>query len=284
MRFLRCLVIAALVVTPAIASAAVPLNAGLYYDPFTITVGETSKMTLEIANPNDVAAEGLAVSDDYPSGIFNANPANATSTCGGTVSAAAGSSSFSFSGGSLAAHASCVITVDVLGAQGLWVNALVPGSVTSTTVPSNATFSTALLIVNPVAPVVRPVGVSMAFAPASIGSGKTSTLSIVLANPNGSAMTGVAFATEYPAALINTPDGARSSCGGTAVAKPGSRTLAFSGGSIPANGRCTVDVAIRGSAPGSYAVALPAGAVTSGNYPASASAASATLTVSPAMK
>jgi hypothetical protein len=276
MSFLRCLLVA-LVLTPAIAQGAVPLEAGLYFQPLTINVGETSAMTIEITNPNDVAATALAVSDSYPGGIFNASPANTTSTCGGTVNAPAGSA-FTFSGGSLAAHSTCVITVDVLGAQGFWVNALDPGSVTSSSVPANATFSTALLIVN--APATQGPGVAMAFTPASIHSGKTATLSIVLTNPNGNAMTGVAFAAEYPPALINTPDGATSSCGGTAVTKPGSRTLTFSGGAIPAGGTCGVEVVLRGSTPGTYTVTLPAGSVTTATHPASAQGATAALTVS----
>ena len=279
MNFRRALMIAVLVLTPALAFAAVPLEAGLSFQPMTIPVGGTSVMTVEITNPNDVTAAALAAADLYPGGIFNsATPA--TTTCGGSINAPAGSNSFSFSGGSLAAHSTCALAITVNAAQGLWVNALDPGSVTSSSVPANAFFSTALLIVNGGPPPASGPGVSMSFAPAAIHSGKTTTLSIVLTNANASAMTGLAFATEYPSALINTPDGGSSSCGGTVAAKPGSRTLAFSGGSIPANGRCTVDVVIRGSSPGTFSVALPAGAVTSSSHPASTAGASATVTVS----
>src|ERR1044071_4049483 len=279
MNFLRSLMVGALFLTPAIAQAASPLEAGLNFQPMTIPVGGTSVMSVEISNPNDIAATALAASDLYPGGIFNA-AAPAATTCGGTISAPAGSSTFSFSGGSLAAHATCVLSITVTASQGLWVNALDPGSVTSSSVPANAFFSTALLIVNGGPPPASGPGVSMSFAPAAIHSGKTTTLSIVLTNANASAMNGVDFATEYPSALINTPDGGSSSCGGTVAAKPGSRTLTFSGGTIPANGRCTVDVVIRGSSPGTYTVALPAGAVTSSGYPASAAGASATVAVS----
>lgn len=278
MNFLRSLMLGALVLTPAIAEAASSLEAGLSFQPMTIQVGGTSVMSVEISNPNDIAATGLAAADLYPGGIFNA-ATPATSTCGGSINAPAGSSTFSFSGGSLAAHATCVLSISITASQGLWVNALDPGSVTSSSVPANASFSSALLIVNGGPPPSSGPGVSMSFTPASIHSGKTTTLSIVLTNANASAMTGVAFATDYPSALINTPDGGSSSCGGTVDTKPGSRTLAFSGGTIPAKGKCTIDVVIRGSSPGTYSVALPAGAVTSGNYPASAAGASATVSV-----
>lgn len=269
MSFRRFVLLAVLVAATPIARAAVPLDAGLSFQPMTISAGGTSVMTIEITNPNDVTATGLAVSDTYPSGIFNASPAGATTTCGGSVNALPGSSSFSFSGGSLAAHATCVIGINVMGAAGLWVNALDPGSVTSTSVPSNATFSTSLLIVNggppPPPPPPQPVSVAASFTPASIHAGKTTTLSIAFTNPNATAMSIAAFTAEYPSALINTPAGGTSTCGGSVDTKPGSRMLSFSGGSVPANGTCRIDVIIRGSSPGTYTV--------------TAKGASATLTV-----
>jgi hypothetical protein len=279
MRFRRYLLGVALFLLPVVALAANPLEAGLSFQPMTINVGGTSSMSIEITNPNAIAATNLAAADIYPGGIINAALPNATTTCGGTLTAPAGSTSFTFSGGSLAANSTCVLTITIIGSQGLWVNALDPGSVTSSSVPANAFFSTALLIVNDAAPVKKAPGVSMTMSPAAIHAGKTTTLSIALKNPNGGAMTGVAFATEYPSALINTPEGGTSSCGGTVAAKPGSRTLEFSGGTIPANGTCTVNVVIRGSSPGTYTVALPAGSVTSSSHPASTQAASATVTV-----
>jgi len=267
--FARTLFLAAAIVMPAIARAADPLVASLSFQPDTIPTGATSMMVLEITNPNPIAATGLAASDFYPGGIFNASPASATTTCGGTVTAAAGDHFFFFSGGSLAASSTCVIAVDVTGFGGLWVNAIDPGTVTSTSVPANNFFSTALLIFTdpPPPPPPSAPNMTMAFTPSSIHAGKTSTLSIVLKNPNAAAFSGVSFTAEYPEALINTPSGAMSSCGGTVIAKPGSRTLAFSGGTVPGRGTCSVDVIIRGSSPGAHTVALSAGA-------------SATLTVS----
>lgn len=279
----RSLLISVLVLSPSVLYAANPLEVGLSFSPMTINVGDTSLMSVEITNPNDIAATNLAAADIYPGGMINAALPNATTTCGGTLNAPAGGTSFTFSGGTLAANSTCVLAITIIGSQGLWVNAIDEGSVTSSSVPANAFFSTALLIVNggPPPPTVKKApGVSMTSSPAAIHSGKTTTLSIALTNANSSAITGVAFATEYPSALINTPEGATSSCGGSVVTKPGSRTLSFSGGSIPANGRCSVDVVIRGSSPGTYTAALPAGAVTSSSHPASTAGASATITVS----
>lgn len=257
--FVRCSFLAAVIALPGVARAAEPLVASLSFQPGTIPAGATSVMLLEITNPNAIAATGLAVSDGYPSGIFNASAGSAATTCGGIVTAAAGGHSFSFSGGSVPANSTCAIAVDVTGFGGLWVNAIDPGSVTSTSVPANAFFTTALLIITTEPPPPAEPEVTMAFTPSSIHSGKTSTLSIVFTNRNTTPFSGVSFSTEYPQALINTPEGATSTCGGTVVAKPGSRTLTFSGGSVPARGSCRVDVVIRGSSPGTYTVALPAG-------------------------
>lgn len=71
-------------------------------------------------------------------------------------------------------------------------------------------------------------------------------------------------------------------CGGTATALPGGSTLTLSGGSIPANGSCSVSVSVVPGNEGSSVNTLPAGSVTSANAPPSAAAASATLTVSAA--
>lgn len=259
MKFRQLLPLLLLVAGPIIANAAVPLEAGLSFQPMTISVGGTSVMSIEISNPNDIAASGLAVRDVYPGGVFNASPVTVSSTCDGTFTAAAGASSFSFSGGTLAARSTCILAVGVSAAQGLWVNALDPGSVTSVSVPANAFFSTALLIVDggPVPPPPpKPLSVAASFTPSSIHAGKTTTLSIAFTNPNAAAKSIPSLITDYPSALINTPEGARSGCGGTATAKPGSRTLDFSGGTVPANSTCRVDVVIRGSSPGEYVVTV----------------------------
>jgi hypothetical protein len=275
-RSARALSVLLLVVFPAIAHAADPLQAALSFDPMTISVGATSVMSIEITNPNAIGATGLAVSDVYPAGIFNASPAHATTTCGGTVNATAGASSFTMSGGTLAAQSTCVIAIDVTGAQGMWVNALDPGTVTSGSVPANAFFSTALLIVEAGQPSAPEV--TLTFTPNAIHAGKTTTLSFAISNPSASAMRDLAFGTEVPQALINSGV-ARSTCGGSIVAKPGSRTITLTGGSIAAGGTCSVEVGIRGTVPGSYAVVLPAGAVSAAGLPSSDADASAVLLV-----
>ena len=59
--------------------------------PPPIISGSTSTLTLPIDNTaNTVPLTTLALSDTYPAAITNATPANASTTCGGTVTAADG--------------------------------------------------------------------------------------------------------------------------------------------------------------------------------------------------
>ena len=84
------------------------------FGPNPITAGGTSTLTLTIDNSaNGVALTALALLDTYPVAISNATTPNVTNTCGGTVTALAGTGSVNLSGGSVAANGSCTVTVDV---------------------------------------------------------------------------------------------------------------------------------------------------------------------------
>lgn len=85
--------------------------------------GAPSVAQIELTNNNFSALAGLAFSDSLPAGLRVADPANATTTCGGSVSANPGDTSFSLSGGSLPARAGtspfspgqCSVRVNVVG-------------------------------------------------------------------------------------------------------------------------------------------------------------------------
>jgi large repetitive protein len=127
-------------------------------------------------------------------------------------------------------------------------------------------------------PPLTPPSVSKSFSPASIVAGGTSRLTITLSNANAEAITGVAFTDTYPAGLTtDTPDNITTTCGGTASSTASSVSL--TGGTIPANGSCTVAIDVTAAADGSYVNSIPAGAVTSSNA-GSNTAASNTATLS----
>ena len=84
--------------------------------------GDTTVLSFTITNPNaGVPLTGIAFTDTLPSGLVVSSPANLTANCGGVTVAT--STSISLSGGSLAAGASCTISVNVTAAQlGVQIN------------------------------------------------------------------------------------------------------------------------------------------------------------------
>jgi len=114
------------------------------------------------------------------------------------------------------------------------------------------------------------------FAPSTITEGAASLLTVALTNPTAFAVTGVSFTDTYPSGMVNTAAaGGASSCGGTVTAANGGSSLALSGGTIPANGSCTVTVNVTSATAGSYSNSTGTVTHDSGTIPA----ASATLTV-----
>ncbi|MEM7358797.1 MAG: thrombospondin type 3 repeat-containing protein [Pseudomonadota bacterium] len=89
------------------------------------TSGVVVTLTFTIDNSaSALAANDLDFNDVVPAAIVVATPSNAASTCtGGTLTADPGTSSISYTGGSLAAGATCTITVDTVSiTPGLHVN------------------------------------------------------------------------------------------------------------------------------------------------------------------
>ena len=108
----------------AITSTSVP-GFSKSFEPNSMDTGAISTLTLTIDNTaNAVAATGLAFTDNLPPDVAVATPANGSTTCtGGALTAAAGTSVITYSGGMVAAGASCTITVDVTSATaGMHVN------------------------------------------------------------------------------------------------------------------------------------------------------------------
>ena len=90
------------------------------------------------------------------------------------------------------------------------------------------------------------------------------------------AVTGVAFTDTYPSGLVNTASAnGATTCGGTVTAANNGNSVWLSGGTIPANGSCTVTVNVTAALAGSYLNSTGPIAASSGAIPA----VSATLTV-----
>lgn len=83
------------------------------FSPPTILANGTSLLTFVITNPSNGTLTGLAFTDNFPAGGLRvAATPNISNTCSGTIAGGSpGSTVFSLSGGTLAANASCTISV-----------------------------------------------------------------------------------------------------------------------------------------------------------------------------
>jgi uncharacterized repeat protein (TIGR01451 family) len=236
--------------TVLIAGSTLPPSIAKAFSPTSIPVGGVSTLTFTITNPNaGTVLTGVAFTDTFPAGLEVAATPNASASpgCGSpTFAPAAGNTSVSFSGGTIAASGTCTVTVDVTATTaGTKVNTT--GNVTSTNGGTGNTTTATLTA-------VAPPSIAKAFSPSSIGVGGVSTLTFTITNPNlGTALTGVAFTDTFPAGLevAATPGAGISGCGSPTFAPAaGNTSVSFSGGTIAASGTCTVTVDVTATTSG----------------------------------
>ncbi len=111
------------------------------FSPDAISIGEVSTLTFTIDNSAGIAdATGLAFVDNLPAGVEVASPENIAESCtGGTVTAVAGTSVITYSGGSVSMGATCMISVDVtVTDSGQFVNVADPLSSSLGTSPAGS--------------------------------------------------------------------------------------------------------------------------------------------------
>ena len=83
-----------------------------------IPPGGTATLEISISNFNRSAtAREVAFVDVFPTHVALADPANASSDCGGSITAADGGTRVRLTGGAIAPESSCTISVDVTGAE-----------------------------------------------------------------------------------------------------------------------------------------------------------------------
>jgi uncharacterized repeat protein (TIGR01451 family) len=218
---------------------------------------QSVKLTFTITNPNaTLSMLGVAFTDALPStpGQMQVAPVPnvAVSNCGaGTVTAAAGANSISFSGGTVAVGATCTVSVDVVSAvAGNYNN--VSGLVSSTNAGTGNSASAAIRVLDVPA-------AAKGFQPTAVSVGGTSLLSVTISNPNASdTLLGGAINDTYPAGIVNsaTPNPqVQCSAGSTATftgGVAGGNTIGMTGGSLAPGGFCRVSVNVIGTALGTY--------------------------------
>lgn len=217
--------------------------------PTSIATGTTdstaapySTLTITLSNPTtaSVGLTGVGVVDNFPAGVVGHRTNTISNTCGGTYTDQGGGglsrndTGVILSGVSLAPNATCSVTVRVRSATaGVYTNTT--NAVTSANGGTGATASAILTVGQP--------GLSKAFSVNPIAAGGSSVLTLTLTNPTGAAMTGADVTDTYPVGMTNTATpSAATTCGGTVTAVANGGSVSLAGGTIPANGSCTVTV------------------------------------------
>jgi uncharacterized repeat protein (TIGR01451 family) len=219
--------------------------------PVTVTVIFT------IVNNSGIQLTGLNFADSLPAGLVVDTPLNFTNTCGGSVAAAPGGASIALNGGTLAANATCAVTVQVVAASvGTYTNPAV--TLTSNQAPAVQSAPTDLSVISVPAP-----GFNKQFVPNSTTNGSVVTVVFTITNNAPVPLSGLSFIDPLPLGLrITTPSVATlNTCGGTLTAPAGGNTISLAGGSLAAGASCVVSVSVEQAPP------LPAPPVTYTNPP-----------------
>jgi uncharacterized repeat protein (TIGR01451 family) len=229
------------------------------FSPSSIFLGGRSTLTFTIDNTaNTALAANLRFTDNLPTGMVIASPANASTTCtGGTLSAPAGGTVIAFGqqfpAPTVAAGASCTVSVDVLGnAAGVLGNT--SGELTSTGqfgFPTNSSGKAAATLTV----TVEKIALSKTFTNDPVAPGGTVNLQFTIRNlDRRSDATNIAFTDDLDATLsgLVATGLPAAACGGTLS---GSGLISLSGGTLAAEQTCTFAVTLQvpsGATPGSY--------------------------------
>jgi hypothetical protein len=255
----------------ATLGAASPPTISKAFGASAVGLNSTVGVSFTIVNPNaSTTLTGISFTDSLPAGLIVATPNGITNDCGGTVTAVAGSSSISLTGGaidpggpppispfhraataprrnSLTSNAAgfCVVTVNL--------QVTTPGTKNNTTGPVSANESgpgnpsnTATL------EVIQAPTVSKIFGAASIPLGGTTSLTFNFANPNTTtSLVNVSLNDTLPSGLVvASPNGLVDGCSSSTTAAPGSSSINITNIVLAGGASCTLSVNVTGTSGG----------------------------------
>ncbi len=235
--------------TPAEATLTVDLAAPGFasvFSPDRIEQGGETEIVFTVDNTaNPIAMTEMAFDASLPSGVSVSPTRISSGDCGGTLSVVAGATTLGFSGGTLAAGATCRIRVTV---RAIEAGTLTGPEVDLTSSIATATAAGAMLTVDPAPPPVF----SKAFSPAAVDPGGVSTLTFTIDNTANLIDVGsLAFDDDFPDGMrvAGTPNAANT-CGGTLTARASFSDVMQRGGAVAAGQTCTISVDVRALRPG----------------------------------
>ncbi|SDN09098.1 SdrD B-like domain-containing protein [Polaromonas sp. JS666] len=267
------------------------LSASKSFNPASVSSGGKSTVTVQLLNTSALALTNVSVTDPLPAGMVLANPTNAHTTCAGAtaITGAAGASSISMTGASVAGSGNCALLFDVVATGAAnWVNTIPPDSILADGGVRNVAPVSATLLFTP------PTGIAISKA-TSISSltfpGEVSRLTINIANGT-QAVSNLSFTDYFTVGgtaggtnngWVLTPNPAPSTTcpGGVVTAVANTRQVSLAGAALAANASCQLSVNVTSTVTGGNTNTIPAGAITtdqnlSNNNPATTSLAIST--------
>ena len=212
------------------------------FSPDTIAQGGETQIVFTVDNSaNAIGMTGMAFDDSLPAGVSVADTPGTDNSCGGTFSPVAGATTLTFTGGALAAGATCELRVSV---RAIAAGTLSGPEVNLTSSLARATAASATLDITP----ADAPGFAKAFSPATIDPGGVSTLTFTIDNAANLIEVGsLAFNDNFPdgMAVAADPDTQTTCTGGTISAAAGGASVGYSGGGVTAGASCTVSVDVQ---------------------------------------
>ncbi|MGY4561800.1 hypothetical protein ACVWWC_002146 [Thermostichus sp. MS-CIW-32] len=213
------------------------------FDPSTTSPNAPVTLRFTIINNSGIQLTGLNFADNLPAGLVVATPPNFTNTCGGSFAPTSGAALITLSNGTLAANATCTVTVQVVAsAPSTYTNP--PVTLTSAQAPAVQS-APVNLSVNPVtAPTFNKQ-----FVPNSTQNGNVVAVVFTITNTATVPITGLSFIdilpnVPPPGLQITTPEVTSNTCGGTLTANAGTTAISLTGGSLAAGASCVVSVSV----------------------------------------
>ena len=278
--------------TPATTGAAALANVDVLAAPIIsktfltspVAVNVPTTLRFDIANPNGLALANLSFTDVLPTTpgamVVAPVPNASTSGCGSpSFTPSAGAASLTFSTASVAAGATCRVSVDVVApVVGSYVNT--SSAISST---NGGTGNTANATLSAVALNVPTLSKSFANA-GPIAPGTPNALTLTLGNSNAGAITlSAALVDNLPSGMtVASPANSSGTCVGVTATPGDTKITLTSGSSIPPGG-CTVVANVVASTGGTFTNTLAAGALaTSAGSNAAPASASFSVPFAPA--
>ncbi|GAB2489816.1 hypothetical protein GCM10027082_46000 [Comamonas humi] len=220
-------------------NALAPITGSKAFSPTTIRGGGTSTVSITLKNPNNVPLTNAALTDNLPARLVVANPANATTSCGGTVTAAPGAASASLAGGTITAQGACTLSFNVTPAD---PNVFFSGGQTNTIASNSVTADYGATNIAPFsgsATVTTGARILKNFVEDPVPNGGSARFTLLVQNFNATPLANVTFTDNVPAGIRPTAINGNS-CNGTASFTDTSVSL--SGGTVAGVSDCTIDV------------------------------------------